>query len=218
MKPHSLAERALALLQKRTRLSELVLVHSAQVVDPATGETVHDFVAVSRTDPNGPSHRVILGADGSAREHLPGPDPLALASSPFSVKAITAAAPVTIQPDTNVLTLTPGQTLDETITVTIPKNAGRPRADVYFLADTTGSMEGVLAAVQAGANNILTALGGLGLDLMFGVGTYKDFPPASQSPFQHQLNPPRSAAAVTGALGEWSASEGCDPTHGQVLH
>ena len=217
MKPHSLAERALALLQKRTKLSELVLVHSAQVVDPGTGEAVHDFIAVSRADPNGPSHRVILGADGSAREHLPGPDPLTLASSPVSVGAITAAAPVTIQPDTNVLTLTPGETLDETITVTIPKNAGTPKADVYFLADTTGSMEGVLAAVQAGANNILTALSGLGLDLMFGVGNYKDFPPASPSPFSHQLNVTNSAAAITAAIGAWSAGGGGDIPEGQFL-
>ena len=176
MKPHSLTERALALLQKLNKLSELVLVHSAQVVDPSTGETVYDFVAVSRADPNGPSHRVILSADGSPREHIPGPDPLTLASSPVRVEASALAAPVTIQPNTNVLTLDTGETLDETITVTIPKNAGTPKADVYFLADTTGSMGGVLAAVQAGANNILTTLSGLGLDLIFGVGNYKDFP------------------------------------------
>ncbi len=217
MKPDSLAERALALLQELHKLSGLVLVHSARVVDPATGDTVHDFVAVSRADPNGPSHRVILGADGSPREHLPGPDPLTLASSPVRVAASALAAPVTIQPDTNVLTLTAGETLDETITVTIPKNAGTPRADVYFLADTTGSMEGVLAAVRAGANNILTALSGLGLDLMFGVGNYKDFPPASPSPFRHQLNPTSSAAAVTAAIGAWSASGGGDIPEGQFL-
>ena len=76
MKSHSLAERALAQLQELHKLSELVLVHSAQIVDPGTGESVHDFVAVSRADPNGPSHRVILGADGSPRERLPGPDQL----------------------------------------------------------------------------------------------------------------------------------------------
>ena len=134
------------------------------------------LVAVSRADPNGPSHRVILSADGSPREHIPGPDPLTLASSPVRVEASALAAPVTIQPNTNVLTLDTGETLDETITVTIPKNAGTPKADVYFLADTTGSMGGVLAAVQAGANNILTTLSGLGLDLIFGVGNYKDFP------------------------------------------
>lgn len=217
MKTHSLADRALAKLQKLDKLNELVLVHSAQVVDPDTGEAVHEFVAVSRVDANGPSHRVILSADGSPREDMPGPDPLTLASSPVSVEASALAAPVTIQPDTNVLTLNPGETLDETITVTIPKNAGTPKADVYFLADTTGSMGGVLAAVQAGANNILTTLSGLGLDLMFGVGNYKDFPPASPSPFSHQLAPTNIAATITTAIGAWSASGGGDIPEGQFL-
>ena len=217
MKTHSLADRALAKLQKLDKLNELVLVHSAQVEDPDTGETVHEFVAVSRVDANGPSHRVILSADGSPREHMPGPDPLTLASSPVSVEASELAALVTIQPNTNVLTLNPGETLDETITVTIQKNAGTPKADVYFLADTTGSMGGVLAAVQAGANNILTTLSGLGLDLMFGVGNYKDFPPASPSPFSHQLAPTNIAATITTAIGAWSASGGGDIPEGQFL-
>lgn len=149
MKPHSLTERALALLQKTHNLRELVLIHSAQAVDPGTGETVHEFVAVSAADPNGPSHRMILSVDGSPREHMPGPDPLTLASSPVHVDAAALAAPITIQPDTNVLTLNPGDTFDETITVTIPKNAGTLKADVYFLADTTGSMGGVLACKRA---------------------------------------------------------------------
>ena len=188
-KTNSLAERAIALLQKTRKVRDLVLVHTGDAADPATGDIVHEFVAVSKADPNGPSHRVVLGADGSPREHMPGPDPLTLASSPVHVPATALAAPVTVQPDTNVLTLNPGETLDETITVTIPKNAGTPKADVYFLADTTGSMGGVLAAVQAGANNILTALSGLGLDLMFGVGNYKDFPPASPSPFHSSTEP-----------------------------
>lgn len=217
MKPNSLAERALALIKKTTKLSDLVLTHSAQAVDSGTGETVYDFVAVSRADPNGPSHRVILSVDGSPRERMPGPDPLTLASGPVRLEANTLAAPVIIQPDTNVLTLNPGETLDETITVTIPKNSGTPKADVYFLADTTGSMGGVLAAVQAGANNILATLSGLGLDLMFGVGNYKDFPPASPSPFNHQLNPTNVAANITSALGAWSATGGGDIPEGQFL-
>lgn len=217
MKPHSLAERALALLEKTNKVSELVLVHSARAIDPGTGETVYEFVAVSQADPNGPSHRVILSADGSRRKHMPGPDPLTLASSPVRVEARALAVPVTIQPDTNVLTLNPGEALDETITVTIPKNAGKPKADVYFLADTTGSMGSVLAAVQAGANTILTALSGLGLDLMFGVGNYKDLPPAAPSPFTHQLNPTNVAASITSAIGTWSATGGGDIPEGQFL-
>jgi hypothetical protein len=217
MRPDALAERALALVKKAYKLRDPVLVHAAETVDPATGETVYEFVAVSAADPNGPSHWVFLSADGSRREHMPGADPLTLASSPVRMDARPLAAAVTVQPDTNVLTLNPGDTHDETITVTIPKNAGPTRADVYFLADTTGSMGGVLAAVQAGANNILTALSGLGLDLAFGVGNYKDFPPASPSPFTHQLSPTNVAANVTAAIGTWSAIGGGDIPEGQFL-
>ena len=217
MKPTSLAQQALTLFRGNRELRDPVLVHTAQATDPATGHTLHEFVAVSKADPNGPAHRVILGADGSPREQLPGPDPFTLASSPFPVPPVARAAPVTIQPNTNVLTLNPGETLDETITVTLPKHAGTPKADVYFLADTTGSMGGVLAAVQAGANNILSALSGLGLDLMFGVGHYRDFPPATPSPFTHQLNPTGVAANITAAIGTWSATGGGDLPEGQFL-
>lgn len=131
MKPGALAERALAVIRKNRKVRDPVLVHTEQATDPATGETVHEFVAVSSADANGPQYRVVFDAKGTA--------------------------PVTIQPETNVLTLNPGETLDETITVTIPANAAPSKADVYFLADTTGSMSGVLAAVQAGATNILAA-------------------------------------------------------------
>src|SRR5262249_2867156 len=84
---------------------------------------------------------------------------------------------------------------------------------VYFLADTTGSMGGILAAVQAGAANILNSLNGLGLDLAYGVGNYKDFPfDAAQDPyaFKHQLNPTNVVTNVQGAINAWSALGGVD--------
>ena len=73
--------------------------------------------------------------------------------------------------------------------MTIPKNAGPAKADVYFLADTTGSMGSILNAVQAGANNVLAALGGLPVDMVFGVGNYKDFASGDPYCFQHQVSP-----------------------------
>ena len=59
------------------------------------------------------------------------------------------------QPNRNHLILDQGGTHDEAITVTVPANAAIPKADVYFLADTTSSMGDILGAVQVGANNIL---------------------------------------------------------------
>lgn len=222
MKPLSLVTRALALLKKTHKLREVVLVHLAVAVDAKTGEQIHEFIAVTPDDPNGRSFRTVMAADGSPRDHLPSPEPPIFSASarPLSTRARAA---ITIQPDSNVLTLEPGDTLDETLTVTVPKNAASPVADVYFLADTTGSMAGILTAVQAGAAQILSALGGLGLDLAFGVGNYRDFPPASPSPspspspFTHQQSPTSVIAPVTAAVGAWAAAGGGDRPEAQLL-
>jgi hypothetical protein len=214
MTSDTLSQRALALLRKDHKHEDLVLVHAGEVLDPASGETLHEFRAVAAAAPNGPSWHLLLGADGSPRDALPGRDALSLASAPVIAHA---GPPVTITPASNVLTLDPGQTFDETLTVTVPASAATGKADVYFLADTTGSMGGVLAAVQAGANNVLATLNGLGLDLAFGVGNYKDFPPKAPSPFTHQLAPTSAAAAVAAAIGTWSAIGGGDLPEGQLL-
>ena len=52
---------------------------------------------------------------------------------------------------------------------------------------------------------------------MFGVGNYKDFPPASSLPFTHQLNPTDIAGNITAAIGTWSAGGGGDIPEGQFL-
>ncbi len=214
MEATALTRRAIALLQEAHGADDLLIVHAASLQDPSGRTTLHEFTAVSKADPNGPSWQVVLGDDGSPRERPPALDPLAIASAPVKVAAL---APITIQPDSNVLTLDPGQTFDETIVVTVPKDAGTAKADVYFLADTTGSMGSVLVAVQAGVGNVLTALNGLGLDMVFGVGNYRDFPPASPSPFAHQLNPTGASASITAAIATWAAAGGGDTAEGQFL-
>lgn len=51
------------------------------------------------------------------------------------------------------------------------------RADIYLLADNTGSMGGIVEAVQQAGLDILEALSAVpGVDLTFGVGNYQDFP------------------------------------------
>jgi hypothetical protein len=124
------------------------------------------------------------------------------------------AASISIDPNVNDLVLAPGDTFSEVITVIVPANAGVSKADVYFLADTTGSMSGFLSAVQAGANNILTTLSGLAFDFAYGVGNYKDFPTDVYA-FQHQLSLTNVAADVTAAIGAWSAGGGNDGPEGQ---
>ena len=77
-------------------------------------------------------------------------------------------------------------------------------------------MGGILNAVQTGANNILTVLNGLGIDLAFGVGNYKDFPKDAYA-FQHQLGPTPVAADVTAAINAWAALGGFDGPEGQLF-
>ena len=211
MPTKSIIEQAAALAAKTHKVKAPLIVDSAEARDPKTGKPIHRITVVSAANANGPAYAVTVDESGAPLAVTPTLDQLfdravlstAAASGP-------AAAPVTIQPDTNILTLNPGDTLDETITVTIPKNAGPAKADVYFLADTTGSMGGILGAVQAGANNVLTALGALGIDMAFGVGNYKDFASGDPYGFQHQVSPTNLPATVTAAINAWSATGGVD--------
>ncbi len=59
--------------------------------------------------------------------------------------AAAPTPPVTIDPAANDLTLPECVTEQETVTVHVPKSGIPPKADVYLLADTTGSMQPQLA-------------------------------------------------------------------------
>ena len=200
-------EHAVAHVARLHKLKKPLLTDRAEARDPKSGKTLQRIRVVDAAHANGPAHTVLVDERG---EVVPSTAALeGLFNRPvFATGPVKPLAAVTIQPPVNVLTLNPGDTLDETITVTIPKNAGPAKADVYFLADTTGSMGGILNAVQSGANSVLSALNGLGVDIVFGVGNYKDFgdPPA----FQHQLSPTNVVASVTAAINNWSASGGGD--------
>jgi len=51
--------------------------------------------------------------------------------------------------------------------VTIPVSGARPKADVYLLSDTTGSMSPVIAAVQAGVGAVVGNPALSGFDVAF---------------------------------------------------
>jgi hypothetical protein len=106
----------------------------------------------------------------------------------------------------------------KTVTVT----AGTPTSslvDVYFLADTTGSMGGVIGAVSAAATAILTSTAGLG-DVKFAVGEYKDQPSTDPtSAYAYHLNTAMtsSVAAATAGINLWSAGGGGDTPEAQLF-
>ncbi len=129
-----------------------------------------------------------------------------------------AAAVADVTPPSVTATLSPGDSLDVTKTVDVPENP--PKADVYFLADTTGSMASVISTVRAGASTILGSLQGAIGDAEFGAGDYKDFPFDSYA-FQNGA-PIGSDDGVGGAndasdaIDGWRAGGGADGSEGQL--
>lgn len=220
--PRSLADKAVERLARKHRIKQPLLVDTARDVVRTTQEPIYRFRVVGAERGNEPAYETVLDAAGaevnldeiSQRdkvEYFPpivGGVPRAPAPAP--------AAAVTISPTENIFELNQGETKDETITVTIPANSGVTKADVYFLADTTGSMGSILNAVKAGAGTILTTLNGLGLDLAYGVGNYRDFP-GDAFAFQHQVNPTNVAASVSAGINAWAAVGGDDTPEGQLF-
>lgn len=216
-KKKSLADQAAALAAKSHKLREPLVVDCTEARAPESGRPLYRFRVVSPADANGPAHTVILDERGEAASISRQMEALFERAELTTNGSMAAAPAITIQPDTNTLTLNPGDTVDETITVTIPKHSGPAKADVYFLADTTGSMGGILSAVKAGAANVLSALGGLGVDMAFGVGNYKDFAAGDPYAFQHQVSPTNVAATVHAAIHAWSAAGGGDLPEGELF-
>ena len=217
---NALTQSALKTISETAKLKTPVLVRTAEDLVPSTGRKIFLFSATEKGKPNSPSTTVVLDESGAAV------DLAKLSASEarsFFTPAI-AAVPldviergrVKINPAKNDLRLTECDRFTETVTVTIPKDAPFSRADVYFLADTTGSMEPVLAAVRAGAAGILAGLSGPIVDLACGVGNYKDFPTDLYA-FDSQVAVTTNLASVQAAIATWSASGGSDIPEGQFF-
>lgn len=100
----------------------------------------------------------------------------------------------------------------EQVEVRLPGSGVIPKIDVYFLADSTGSMGGIIAAVRARVEDILnrlvTAANGVGADVHFGVGNYKDMEDPQPDRFQHQVPLGPSPATAAAGIRAWNASGG----------
>jgi hypothetical protein len=127
--------------------------------------------------------------------------------------AAALAADPGVEPQEVNITLAPGGK------TTVPKVVHTPpivpKPDIYFLADTTGSMGGVLANVKANAASILSQVDGVAADPRYGAGDYKDFPIPASSPyaFKNGASIPAAdddGAAALAAINAWSASGGAD--------
>ena len=209
----------------RQALAELLGSNEIDIVGETTGrlpsgEEVRQVSAAVRGEPNRAAS-VVVDASGEAQplrrlEALYGRGFLA----PGVVRerpTLTPTPPVTIDPPTNEWTLPECVTEDETVTVFVPKSTVPPKADVYLLADTTGSMGPIISAVQAGIDTVVN-FPFPAFDVAWGVGNYKDFPIPSSSPyaFEHQLSPTTDRTAVHNAVFTWSAADGSDTPEGQL--
>lgn len=89
-------------------------------------------------------------------------------------------------------------------------------ADVYFLADNTGSMGGILGAVRDGAKNILDELqasSDLG-DLRVGVGAYQDR--GDPYVFSNIVSLTADTNAALAGIATWAPGGGGDEPEGQL--
>ncbi len=90
-----------------------------------------------------------------------------------------------------------------------------PMPDIYFLADTTGSMGPVIAQVKADASAILSAVLTEAPDAAFGAGDYKDFP-YDDSAFSNSAPITDDGGTLaSAAIAAWTAGGGYDGPEGQ---
>ena len=214
----ALKRAALKAISEQSGLKHPVLVHSAEDVVPSSGKKIFRFSATEKDKGNSPAASVVLDESGAPVEFA---KLAASETKTFFAPAIGAVRDdlldpikVRIDPPRNDLTLKECDKFSETVTVFIPNTAALAKADIYFLADTTDSMEPILSAVRTGASAIL---GGLtGFDFAFGVGNYKDFPNDPYA-FQPQQAVTKSLPAVQAAINTWTNSGGNDIPEGQFF-
>ena len=118
------------------------------------------------------------------------------------------------------VSLDPGESTD--VDKTVHTREILPTPDIYFLADSTGSMFSVIANVQADAASVLAAVDGSTNDPRYGAGDYKDFQVPQSDPYAFLNGAAIPAvdddgAAALAAIMAWSASGGVDGSEGQLF-
>lgn len=208
----ALRKSALTSLSKQLEGKKAQIVLEETDTVPSSKETLRRFIVRPADEPNGPHSTIVLDSAGK-------PVDLPKLSAAEGRAFFTVAVPavdvpkgildkrVTIDPKVNDIRLDECG-FRETITVTIPAQPIREKVDVYFLADNTGSMNGPIGSVQAGASAIMTTLAGIVPDIQFGVGNYQDF--TDPVAFQNQQAITASQPAVLTAINNWSDNDGGD--------
>jgi hypothetical protein len=141
-----------------------------------------------------------------------------LAAIAAALLAPSIASAASLTPSDFSATIDVGETVTVEKTVTLDEGPAVGKVDVFFLADNTGSMGGIINAVKANAASVLSDIAGgdprfAGIDVGFGVGRYlgdpvEGVPPATAYQLQQAITTDQSAA--TSAINGWFASGGGD--------
>jgi hypothetical protein len=125
---------------------------------------------------------------------------------------------VTVSPPINDLTVAERGSHAEKVKVTIPQKGAIAKIDVYFLTDSTASMNPIIDAVKDGASQILSQLrdkaSEVGADLHFGVGDYKDV--EHSYTFKSQQSLTAHTPDVETAIKNWTTTSGKTTAEGQL--
>ena len=131
----------------------------------------------------------------------------------FLSTSSASAFSASITPDSFEATIAVGETVTVTKTVTTDKG-GASKVDVFFLADNTGSMGGVINNVRSAAESILNGLTAAITDVAFGVARYLGDPSETSVNFNSAydvLQPITSVGATAvDSMDDWFASGGGD--------
>jgi integrin beta-like protein len=132
----------------------------------------------------------------------------------------------------SVSNLGPGGGVTQSKTITTPEIL--PTPDIYFLADTTGSMGLALDNVQANASDILDRVKEEAADPRFGAGDYRDFRSCTESEtapcfpfgdtyaFNNAAPVPATgtddgSSTALAAIEDWEVGNGGDQPEGQLF-
>lgn len=132
--------------------------------------------------------------------------------------AASATPPPGVDPSSVTATLDPGDHV--TVTKTVHTLPIPPQPDVYFLADSTGSMGPAIANVRANAGAIMSDVAGNTTGAMFGAGDYKDFQRPQLDPYVFDNGASiGTAAGALAAINAWTAPTGSghDGPEGQLF-
>jgi hypothetical protein len=139
---------------------------------------------------------------------------LASAVAALALVGAAHAQDPTIERSTCELLLAPGEQATIDVVVKVPGKPISPKADIYILADATGSMGPVLDSVKSNIASIAATLFSIpGADLRIGVGSYRDLVSATYA-FDHELSLTTDQAQIIAAVSTFVAGSGGDPAEG----